>query len=45
MHIAISGGKPTVPIFQYSDFRMCVSFYFPSGLGQFLNFDFVFAVF
>lgn len=37
MHIAISGGKPTIPIFQYSDFRMSyVSFYLASGLGQIL---------
>lgn len=28
MHIAISGGKPTIPIFQYSDFRMCRTFLF-----------------
>lgn len=28
MHIAISGGKPTVPIFQYSDFRVCRTFLF-----------------
>lgn len=44
MHIAISGGKPTIPIFQYSDFRMCRTFLFILH-RDWDNFDFVFAVF